>query len=449
MTAGPGTAPVTYDRRWLIERLDTPVTPGQAKPRRAVVLFEIVGIANIEDLLGFSGRERVIEGVGLRLREALAEVPVGHLFANEYFALLESERVESEVVGLIDRALQAIGRPVPAGTDLVRVDLKMGVVFAPDHGESSDVLLSRAIAALNAAGRYRQQVAYFDEEIARAARLRAEMHADLRHALERGQMSLHLQPKARLPDNLVVGFEALVRWHRPGQGSVDPQVFIELAEETGLIRDIDLWVATEAGLAIMRINAALGTAFSVAINASPSELDAGGYVLGLQQVMAETGVPAEWLEVEMTETTIAEDMEAAVCLLASIRALGVKVSIDDFGMGYSSLHRLRRFPATGLKIDRSFVDELATSKAAALIVRATVELGHGMGLEIIAEGVETVEQLELLARLGVDQYQGYRLAKPMPEDELMRWLAARQGGAAGAPNAPAASRQMPLSGNPG
>ncbi len=449
MTAGPGTAPVTYDRQWLIERLDTPVRPGEDRPRRAILLFEVVGLPNIEDLLGFFGRELVIEGVGLRLRDILAEVPVGHLYANEYFALVESERVETEVVGLIERALRAVDRPIPAGAEMVRVDLKVGVVFSPEHGESSDVLLSRAIAALNAAGRYRQQVAYFDEEIARAARLRAEMHADLRHALERGQMSLHFQPKARLPDNVVVGFEALVRWNRPGHGAVEPQVFIELAEETGLIRDIDIWVATRASLAIMNVNAVLGTDYSVAVNASPAELDAGGYVLSLQQVMRDTGVPAKWLEVELTETTIAEDMEAAVCLLAGIRALGVKVSIDDFGMGYSSLHRLRRFPATGLKIDRSFVDELATSKAAALIVRATVELGHGMGLEIIAEGVETVEQLELLARLGVDQYQGYRLAKPMPEDELMRWLVARQGGAAGATNAPTASRQMPLSGNPG
>ncbi|MCW0181673.1 putative bifunctional diguanylate cyclase/phosphodiesterase [Zavarzinia sp.] len=417
--------PLLRDRQWLVERLDSTLPAC----RCCILVIKIVGLSNIEDLLGFGGRELVIEGVGRRLGESLGDTPIGHLFASEFFALIESPRNNGEVAALVGRALACTTEPITAGDAQVRVDIRVGVVFSPEHGQSSDILLSRAITALNAASRQRQPVVYFDEEINRNARERAATHAELRRALTEGQFELYFQPKAALPAHQLVGFEALLRWRQPGHGIVPPATFVPLAEETGLIREIDAWVAEQACAAIQRINGALGADYSISVNASAMALESGDYIRHLRQLIADNNIPVEWLEVEMTETTIGEDTVAAAAMLAECRALGIKVSIDDFGIGYSSLHRLRHFPVTGLKIDRSFVGELGQSNVARLIIRATIELGHAMGLEIIAEGVETVSQAEDLALLGVDVYQGYILSRPLPEAELMRWIRAQDLGA--------------------
>lgn len=417
--------PLLRDRRWLVEHLDSthPASPC------CILVIKIVGLSNIEDLLGFSGRELVIDGVGQRLGENLGDIPIGHLFANEFFALIESPRSNAEVSNMVGRALACTADPIVAGDALVRVDIRVGVVFSPEHGQTSEVLLSRAITALNAAARQRQSVVYFDEEINRNARERAATHAELRRALTEGQFELYFQPKAALPDHRLVGFEALLRWQQPGHGIVPPATFVPLAEETGLIREIDAWVAEQACAAIQRINSTLGSGYSVSVNASAMALESGDYIRRLRRLIADNHIPVEWLEVEMTETMIGDDTEVAAALLAECRALGIKVSIDDFGIGYSSLHRLRHFPVTGLKIDRSFVGELGQSNVARLIIRATIELGHAMGLQIIAEGVETVAQAEDLALLGVDVYQGYVLSRPLPEADLMRWIEAQDLGA--------------------
>ncbi|PWR25063.1 putative bifunctional diguanylate cyclase/phosphodiesterase [Zavarzinia aquatilis] len=410
--------PLLRDRQWLVDRLDNALPGG----RRGILVIKIVGLSNIEDLLGFSGRDLVIEGVGRRLGERLGDVPIGHLFANEFFALIEAPSGDADVSDLVERALTCTAEPIKAGDASVRVDIRIGVVFSPEHGHSSEILLSRAITALNAAARQRQPVVYFDEMVNRNARERAATHAELRRALTEGQFELYFQPKAALPDHRLVGFEALLRWRQPGHGIVPPATFVPLAEETGLIREIDVWVAERACEAIMRINRALNTDFSVSVNASAMALESGDYIRHLRRLIAENHIPVEWLEIEMTETTIGDDTVAAAALLAECRAIGLKVSIDDFGIGYSSLHRLRHFPVSGLKIDRSFVGELGQSNVARLIIRATIELGHAMGLQIIAEGVETLAQAEDLALLGVDVYQGYVLSRPLPEAELMRWI---------------------------
>lgn len=407
------------DRQWLIDEIER----RDKAARFGLVLFKLTGLSGIEDMLGLAGRDQAIAGVGQRLCLRLRDVRVGHFFADEFFALVEAgEDTDIMVRQVVDRALAAMLTPIEIVGHPVRVDLRMGVVLAPEHGTGSNELLSRAMTSLNVAGRHRLAVAYFDEGISRAAQDRAATSAELRSALEGGQFELFFQPKAHFPGHELAGFEALLRWHRPGHGLVAPSQFIPLAEESGLIRDIDIWVLEQATEAIARINRGFGTDLPVAVNASASELDASGYVLSLRQLLESSGIPPSWIEIEMTETSIAEDMVAAAALLGEFRKMGVKVSIDDFGMGYSSLHRLRHFPVTGLKIDRSFVDELAASKIARLIIRATIELGHALGLQIIAEGVETAGQARDLAALGVDVYQGYFLSPPLPEDELFVWL---------------------------
>ncbi|MCF4165897.1 GGDEF domain-containing phosphodiesterase [Zavarzinia compransoris] len=411
--------PSLFDRRWLIDALDRRATDA----RLGLVLFKINGLSAIEDLHGLSGRDRAIAGLGERLAERLHEIAIGHFFADEFFALVDGEAdVDLKVRQIVDRAMAAMMLPIDIAGHPVRIDLRMGVVLAPDHGASAEELLSRAITSLNVAARHHLAVAYFDEDVSRTAQDRAAINGELRNALERGEFEIFLQPKAKLPGNELVGFEALLRWHRPGHGLVAPASFIPLAEESGLIREIDVWVVERACAAIKRINTAFGTDFTVSVNASANELDASTYVLTVRDVLRDSGIPPHWLEIEMTETTIAEDMLAASALLAEFRTMGVKVSIDDFGMGYSSLHRLRHFPVSGLKIDRSFVCELAMSKIARVIIRATIELGHALGLQIIAEGVETAAQAADLASLGVDVYQGYYLSRALPESELFLWL---------------------------
>lgn len=425
MVVPPSFTPTLLDRQWLVDRLQA----ADATFQCTILLIKVTGLADVEDLLGLSGRDRAIGDLAQRLRQNLGDLPLGHVMATEFYALLEEPASEIEVQERVARALAAASEPIDLGEDEIRVDIRIGVVSRPHHGLSGEALLSRAITALNAASRQRQSVVYFDADVCRQAHERARMHAELRQALKAGQLELFFQPKVTLPANRLFGFEALLRWRHPTRGVIPPAAFIPIAEETGLIREIDVWVAEQACDAIRRINDHFGTEYSVAINASASDLDTDDYIRHLRRLIAEKDIPPHWLEIEMTESTLAEDTTAAVAMVAECRRIGIKVSIDDFGMGHSSLHRLRHFPVSGLKLDRSFVHELGHSSVARLIIRASIELGHALGLQIVGEGVETLAQAEDLAVLGIDAYQGFLLSKPLPEGDLLRWIADWENGA--------------------
>ena len=274
----------------------------------------------------------------------------------------------------------------------------------------------------------------------------AHLGSDLQHGIENGELRLHYQPMMDLADDTVVGVEALARWDRGGAGLLNPAEFIEVAERTGQIIALGAWVARTACVAAAELQGTDRAPFGVSINVSARQLGDPGLIGILEAALRDAGCPASALVVEITETALMDDLEAAVRTLDAIKALGVRLDLDDFGTGYSSLLYLKRFPVDRIKIDQSFVAGLGSNHADTIIVASTIALAHAVGLKAIAEGVETLEQLQVLRRMGCDYMQGYLLSRPLDADALTTWLAtcgahaqalAGRGGAVGAVRDPA------------
>jgi len=242
---------------------------------------------------------------------------------------------------------------------------------------------------------------------------RLNIEADLRHALERDEFVLHYQPQINLGNGRVVGMEVLLRWEHPVHGSIPPSRFIGLAEEMGLIIPIGAWVIRTACLQTKRWQMDGFSDLRVAVNLSPRQFTQKGLAQSIADVLKSTGLEPKYLELELTESMIMNDVDNAVLILQTLKQLGVKIAVDDFGTGYSSLSYLRRFPIDVLKIDQSFVNDLTNDADAAAIVVAVISLAHSLRLQVIAEGVETVEQLWFLRAYGCDQMQGYYFSRPV------------------------------------
>jgi EAL domain-containing protein (putative c-di-GMP-specific phosphodiesterase class I) len=256
----------------------------------------------------------------------------------------------------------------------------------------------------------------------RALRERIDYEAMLRHAVARGQLALQFQPRVSLHSGALVGVEALVRWHHPVLGTVPPGRFIPLAEETGLIEEIDMWVLHDACVRAASWIADGLPLGRVSVNLSARQFQRGGLAQRVRATLERTGLPARHLELEITEGTVMRDTEESAKVLRSLRDLGVALSIDDFGTGYSSLSYLKRFPIDVLKIDRSFVQDVETDASDAAIARAIIALGHSLRLDVVAEGVETAGQLGFLRENGCDEVQGYYFSRPVWPDDLRRML---------------------------
>jgi EAL domain-containing protein (putative c-di-GMP-specific phosphodiesterase class I) len=265
-------------------------------------------------------------------------------------------------------------------------------------------------------------VSYADG-MAEAARRRADLARDLARAADAGQLVVHYQPTVRLIDGRTTGFEALVRWNHPDRGLVPPVEFIPLAEETGAITGIGRWVLHEALRQGAAWTAETGTPLRMAVNLSPRQFQDGDVVADVVAALAETAFPAAQLTLEVTEGVLVRDVDAVVAQLESLRALGIRIAIDDFGTGFSGLSYLRHLPADIIKIDRSFVSDLPAGRSATTLITSIVELARTLGLDVVAEGVETEEQRLTLRELDCAQAQGYLFARPEPADQCGRALA--------------------------
>jgi predicted signal transduction protein with EAL and GGDEF domain len=292
----------------------------------------------------------------------------------------------------------------------LRVGLSIGIAVYPSDGTIAATLLSNADAAL-----YRAKedgggtIRFFEAEMDKRLRERHAIQQDLQSAIKRGELELHYQPQATIGGE-IIGFEALLRWHHPRRGLIPPMTFIPIAEESGLIVQIGEWVLREA----CREAATWPLQLQVAVNLSPVQFRHGDLQTLVHTVLLETGLAAGRLELEITEGVLIADFTRAVSVLRRLKALGVRIAMDDFGTGYSSLSYLQSFPFDKIKIDRSFISNLEHNRQSAAIVRAVVSLAHGLGLPVIAEGVESSAQLEFLTRETVDEVQGYLLGRPHP-----------------------------------
>lgn len=384
----------------------------------AVLCFDLDNFKTVNDRLGHAAGDRLLRWVAARLKENVGEHDTVARLGGDEFAVLQRGPQPESAERLARRLVEVIGHPPALENQSIHVGVSVGIAIAPDHGLDADELMKCADLALyqaKAKGRGAYQL--FEPEMEEQARSRHALEHDLRTALERSEFHLVFQPQVRLDTTELTGFEALLRWKHPSRGFVSPADFIPLAEENGLIVPIGEWVLRTACA-----TAASWPGVTVAVNLSPVQFRSRGLVAMVTSALAEAGLPPQRLELEVTETALLDDSEATIEILHQLRALGVRVSLDDFGVGYSSLSYLRKFPFDRIKIDRSFVGTLGESPESVAIVRTIASLGSVLGVETTAEGVETVEQLDFVRECGCTAVQGYYFGKPCPAAEVGRTI---------------------------
>jgi diguanylate cyclase len=384
----------------------------------AVLVIDLDRFKLINDSLGHRAGDDLLREVAQRLSSAVRAIDTtARTGGDEFVILLAGPVTQAEGLAIGKRAIEVMQPSVRLlGID-VHISPSIGIAFFPQDGPSVDALLARADAAMYCAKeRGRNNMQCYEEGMSSATHERVRFESDLHEALRLRQFELHYQPKVDTSTGRINSAEALIRWRHPQRGLVPPNDFITIADECGLLDDIGEWVLFEAcrqakawqreGLRPMR----------VAVNLAPSQFRLANLVGQIRGALEATALDPQFLEVELTETAVMSDPESSVRILEAISRMGVLVSVDDFGTGYSSMSYLRRFPIDKLKIDRCFVDEMTRRPEDASIVGAIISLAHSLHLKVIAEGVETPEQLALLTQLGCDQYQGFHFsAALLPE----------------------------------
>ncbi|HEV7656542.1 MAG TPA: bifunctional diguanylate cyclase/phosphodiesterase [Mycobacteriales bacterium] len=389
--------------------------------RLSLLLLDLDGFKAVNDSLGHEAGDRLLVRLAERLAATVGPEDVVARLGGDEFAVLVEAPTPGAGLRTARRLLDALGAPVEFSGRTVRVTVSIGVVEQVG-GDTGDVLRDADVAMYAAKAAGKACVRQFEPAMRRAVVARAELEADLRHALDRGEFRLRFQPVVDLDTREVRGAEALVRWQHPRRGLLAPDSFIPLATEVGLVGELDRWVMDEAS----RIAAGwqlLKPGVTISVNVTADRFAATDLVGAVADALAETGLPPHCLTLELTETALVADAEATISRLGALGALGVQVAIDDFGTGYSSLAYLHRLPASILKIDKSFVEGLGTNAESTALVRVIMGLADTFGLRTIAEGVETESQRALLRALGCTRAQGYLFAPPLEAADLEALLA--------------------------
>ena len=413
-----------------LKRLAASVADGREGAKVVVLFIDLDGFKPVNDALGHATGDLVLKEVATRLRASVrAGDTVARLGGDEFVMLMECETALVDPVIAARRIVEAIGQPIPSSGRAIQISCSVGIATYPEHGPR-ERLVAHADAAMGEAKRAGGNTwAHFEEHLEGPRPEMLGLQNDLRFAIEQGQLQLHYQPKVDGRTGETHGVEALLRWIHPEHGFVSPVVFIPIAERFGLIGKLGNWVIDEACRQV-EAWAAEGVRMNVAINLSVHQLRESDLVARIEQALLRHNIDADQLLCEITESVAMGDVKATQEAFSGLAHIGVLLSIDDFGTGYSSLSYLRRLPARQLKIDRSFVMDLETSSDARAIVSAVVHLAHDLGLGVVAEGVETVGQRDVLTGLDCDELQGYLFAKPMRAHEVLPWMAARSAEAA-------------------
>jgi diguanylate cyclase (GGDEF)-like protein/PAS domain S-box-containing protein len=380
----------------------------------AVVFIDLDQFKFINDTFGHALGDALLQSMADRLRSCVRDSDtVARQGGDEFVLLLQGYRPE-DLAGVVQRLHASIAQPWRSGRREFHVSSSIGVSVYPTDGDSADVLLRNADAAMyKAKENGRNAVQFFTAELNHALVERLDIEHRLRGALARNQFLLHYQARIDMDTGRIAGAEALLRWRVPQRGLVSPARFISVAEDTGLIVPIGRWVLHTACRQARDWQLAGLPPIVVSVNVSPRQFREGNIVAAIAEALQATGLEARYLQIELTEGLAMHGAEKYVEMLGQIKALGVQIAVDDFGTGYSSLSYLKRFPIDQLKVDRSFVIDLATDPDDAVIVQAIIALGHKLKLRVVAEGVETAEQLEFLRQAGCDEMQGYLFGMPM------------------------------------
>src|SRR5471032_372542 len=380
----------------------------------AVLSVDLDGLKEINDVFGHAVGDKLLIEVARRLETSSRGGVVARLSGDEFGLIIDGKQPVAGML-LAEQLAEALAQEFLIDGKTVRIGVTTGISVFPHNGADAASLLANAGAALfRAKAKSRGSISIFEPEMDQQIRDRRVLHQDLSVAIRNGELSLHYQPQATsgptVASSEIIGFEALARWMHPVRGFVPPGDFIPLAEESGLIVEMGEWILREA----CREAASWPMPLQVAVNLSPAQFMHGDLVGLVHSILLETGLAPDRLELEITEGVLIEDFDRGVALLRRLKTLGVRISMDDFGSGYSSLSYLQAFPFDKIKIDRAFVMNLGRNPQSAAIVRAVIDLGHGMNMLIVAEGVETLEQLGFLAEAGCNAVQGYFIGKPAP-----------------------------------
>ena len=409
------------NRALFIDRLGVALDRARRTEAAVAVLFlDVDNFKQVNDSLGHAAGDRLLIVLADRLKEMLRPMDTVARFGGDEFTFLFEELAgEREAVLIAERIGQTVRRPITLDEREVEVTVSIGIALVGEPSVLPDSVIRDADAAMYRAkelGRARFEL--YDEASRRRAMERLELEGALRHALERSELRVHYQPRVSLNGETgLVGFEALVRWQHPQRGLIAPGEFIEIAEETGMIVAIGEYVLEQALSDVARWRQSR-PGMTISVNLSRRQLEDAGLASRLASTIRASGADPGVLCLEITESTVQHDPELAGRMLGALKTIGVSLAIDDFGTGYSSLARLRQLPVDTLKLDRSFVRALGSEPEAAAVLGAVVELGHALGLSVVAEGVETDLQLAQLRELGCDGAQGFLFSGPVPEEEV-------------------------------
>jgi diguanylate cyclase (GGDEF)-like protein/PAS domain S-box-containing protein len=401
----------------------------------ALLYIDMDRFKEVNDTFGHASGDRVLEVLTERLTRVLStEAVLGRLAGDEFALFVDGlgtdvEEAGEQVAQLARTVLDAAGAAFHINQQEVFLTVSIGVAFCPRDADNVIDLIRNADAAMY----YSKQnggntFAYYSQEMNAAAVERLMLKSKLRRAVERDEFVVHYQPKVSLRDGRIVGAEALLRWRLPGHGDIPPSQFIPMAEENNLISVIGEWVLERVCLDFNLLRRSVGNPGRIALNLSLKQLRHAGFILNCRSLFERHDVPPQSLELEITESTLMADPRRTVELLAQLAAMGLHLSIDDFGTGYSSLSALQQFPIGTLKIDQSFVRDLADDPADATLVRTIIDMGHGLGLQVVAEGVERAGQVQSLRQWGCDIAQGQLFGEAAGVLELLAQLQAQQAG---------------------
>ena len=388
----------------------------------ALMCLDLDNFKYVNDTLGHSAGDDLLKCISTRLRSCLRDSDTIARLGGDEFGIVITDLQDAEyATSLAWRLSDAVNQPIDLNGQRVNMSVSIGIATSTNGDTTSDRLLKDADLALyRAKADGRATFRFFEAEMDARAQERRALEMDLRHAVAKDQLELHYQAQVDIFSSEITGFEALVRWNRPGQGMVSPAQFIPLAEETGIIMSLGEWVLRKA------CTDAVGwpSPVRVAVNVSPAQFKDRDLAKLVGRILQETGLPAARLELEITESLLLKDVDENLNILQEMKNLGVRISMDDFGTGYSSLMNLRSFPFDKIKIDQSFVGDIERRPDAAAIVRAVVALGNSLGMVTCAEGVETGEQLSYLRSEGCVEMQGYYYSKPKPLADVVTMMRA-------------------------
>jgi diguanylate cyclase len=411
------------NRVLFMDRLGREIAHGARDGHRfGVLLLDLDRFKLINDTLGHGAGDALLVQVAARLTQSIREVDtVARTGGDEFLVLIAEARNQSDIAGVAGKIVKALNEPYKVNEAEVHSSASIGISLYPTDGTDSESLVAHADEAMYfAKQRGRNSYQFFNQDMSVFSQERLDLENDLRRALTLNQLEVHYQPKSDVASGRIHSVEALLRWRHPTRGFVSPAEFIPLAEESGLILAIGEWVLREACRQAREWRRANVPFLRIAVNVSPVQFRQSNFLQAIHNALIDFDLEPQYLEIELTESTVMGNAESSVEILENLSRMGVVVSIDDFGTGYSSMSYLRKFPIDKLKIDRSFISELTTNAADASIVAAIISLAHSLKLKVVAEGVETAEQLQRLRELGCDQYQGFYRSAAVPANEIER-----------------------------